>query len=181
MNAKSCLSRWGLSVCLSVCLCSGDLDEMKTFFLRDFQADTIESLDLKYPDRLQLEPVSKFRSRFKAVIVSDDVHRKATDQYDDLQDVRSFAIQSLKCLFEQNYSSPPRKCSLLALSSRRRSVWRIWCRVQTYVIALLDSTWYSKARLFNYESWISISTYAEARWYKINRRYDFNGRYCTIV
>ena len=52
MHAKSW---WGLAVCL----CSGDLNEMKTFFLRDFQADTIESLDLKYPDRLQLKPVKK--------------------------------------------------------------------------------------------------------------------------
>ena len=32
---------------------------MNDFFLRDFQSDTIESLDLKYPDRLQLKPVKK--------------------------------------------------------------------------------------------------------------------------
>jgi len=34
---------------------------MRAFFLRDFQADKIESLDLKYPDRLQLKPVKKFK------------------------------------------------------------------------------------------------------------------------
>jgi len=92
MHAKSWLG-------LAVCLCSGDLNEMKTF-LRDFQADTIESLDLKYPDRLQLKPVKKSKD-----LQTDGTN--ADDNCDHLQ-----AVAGKDVLFDSRLKGLPGELSL---------------------------------------------------------------------
>jgi hypothetical protein len=76
--------------CLSVCLCSADQNEMKTYFLRDFPADTIESLDLKYPDRLQLKPVKKLKDFQTDDTIADENcdHLQADAEKDVLFDTR---------------------------------------------------------------------------------------------
>jgi len=54
---------------------------------------TNQSMQSSHATDTEASSVSKFRSRFKAVIVSDNDHRKATDQYDDLR-LRESALRS---------------------------------------------------------------------------------------
>jgi Leucine-rich repeat (LRR) protein len=52
-----------------------------------------QSMQSSHATDTEASSVSKFRSRFKAVIVSGNHHRKATDQYDDLR-LRESALRS---------------------------------------------------------------------------------------
>ena len=52
-----------------------------------------QSMQSSYATDTEASSVSKFRSRFKAVIVSGSDYRKATDQYDDLR-LRKSALRS---------------------------------------------------------------------------------------
>ncbi len=76
---------------------------MKTFFLRDFQADTIESLDLKCPDRLQLKPVKKSKD-----LQTDGTN--ADENCDHLQ-----AVAEMDVLFDTRLKGLPNSTSYRAI------------------------------------------------------------------